>query len=167
MTVKSFKPEIDNQTKILILGTMLGEASLAADKYYAHPRNAFWKIMADVLNNGKPFENYTEKLNCLKAHHIGLWDNLKYCERKGSLDSDIKEEYPNDIAEMLKKHPSIEQILLNGKKSEAFFKKYQSALLPKINVRTMPSTSPANARLSYDKKCEIWKDSLLEISGKK
>ena len=131
MTVKSFKPEIDNQTKILILGTMPGEASLAADKYYAHPRNAFWKIMADVLNNGKPFENYTEKLNCLKAHHIGLWDNLKYCERKGSLDSDIKEEYPNDMAEMLKKHPSIEQILLNGKKVGSFFQKISKRFVAK------------------------------------
>lgn len=119
--------------------------------------------MADVLNNRQPFESYTEKLNCLKAHHIGLWDNLKYCERKGSLDSDIKEEHPNNIAEIIEKHPSIELILLNGQKSETFFKKYQSALLSKVNVRTMPSTSPANARLSYDKKCEIWKREISQI----
>ena len=109
---------------------MPGEASLAADKYYAHPRNAFWKIMADVLNNGKPFENYTEKLNCLKAHHIGLWDNLKYCERKGSLDSDIKEEYPNDIAEMLKT-PVNRTNPVKWKKVGSFFQKISKRFVAK------------------------------------
>ena len=88
MTVKSFKPEIDNQTKILILGTMPGEASLAADKYYAHPRNAFWKIMADVLNNGKPFENYTALMRAPSGEIITQFE-LHSAESTGLIKYDI------------------------------------------------------------------------------
>ena len=160
--LQSFNYVAAPDSRILILGTMPGEASLKAQQYYAHPRNAFWKIMADVFNNGNEFTSYQSKLQCLLNNEIALWDNLQYCERQGSLDSDIKQESPNDIEQLLRTIPSIKTILFNGQKSYAFFKKYHSELLAQINWQIMPSTSPANAGCHYNQKLNLWKQALMD-----
>ena len=154
---KSFKPSIDNNSKILILGSMPGIKSLEEQQYYAHPQNRFWKVMGvicDIPNLDE--QDYDIKLKTLLNNNIALWDTIKTCERLGSLDSDIQNETPNDINGLLKKYSNIRTICLNGNKSYSAFKKYFPDLLEKYNCKKMPSTSPANARYSLDKLIEEW-----------
>ncbi len=155
---KSFKPSIDINSKILILGSMPGVKSLDAQQYYAHPQNRFWKVMGVICNEPKlPKFDYDLKLKTLLKNNIALWDTIKSCKRKGSLDSDIQNETPNDIKGLLKKFPNIKTICLNGNKSYSAFKKYFPDLLEKYNYHKMPSTSPANARYSLNKLIMEWK----------
>lgn len=158
--LQSFPPLADTETKILVIGTMPGIASLKAAQYYAHPRNAFWKIMSQVFNNGADFQSYQEKINCALAHGIGLWDNLQNCIREGSLDSNIKNAVPNDFETLLQKY-HITKLLFNGQKSFEFFKRYHGKLLETAAYEIMPSTSPANAILSFEKKLAVWKKALI------
>ena len=152
---------LDKNTKILIIGTMPGEASLKAGQYYAHPRNCFWRIIADSLNNGMTFSDYAAKMHFLRSHGIGLWDNLKFCYRQGSLDSQIRQEIPNDFESLLQKYPNIKLLLFNGQKSFSFFKKYHPLLLSQSSYRILPSTSPVNAAISYAAKLQLWQQALL------
>ena len=154
---KSFKPSIDNNSKILILGSMPGVKSLEEQQYYAHPQNRFWKVMASICNEPKMYEfAYDLKLKTLLNSNIALWDTIKSCKREGSLDSDIQNETPNDIKGLLKNYPNIKTICLNGNKSYSAFKKYFPDLLEKYNCHKMPSTSPANARYSLDILIKEW-----------
>ena len=154
---KSFKPSIDNNSKILILGSMPGVKSLEEHQYYAHPQNRFWKVMGTICNEQQlPKFDYETKLQILLNNNIALWDTIKSCKREGSLDSDIQNETPNDIRKLLKTYPNIETICLNGNKSYTAFKKYFPDLLEKYNCNKMPSTSPANARYSLDILIKEW-----------
>lgn len=162
---KSFAPSIDNNSHILILGSMPGVKSLEEQQYYAHPQNRFWKVMGAICNEPKLHEfDYDLKLKTLLKNNIALWDTIKSCKREGSLDSDIQNETPNDIRKLLKKYPYIKTICLNGNKSYSAFKKYFPDLLEKYNCYKMPSTSPANARYSLDKLITDWNNfsSLLD-----
>lgn len=154
---KSFRPSIDYNSEILVLGSMPGVKSLEEQQYYAHPQNRFWKVMAHIcktpdLHNA----DYLKKLNTLLKNRIALWDTIKSCTREGSLDSNILNEIPNDIKNLLKKYPKIKTICLNGNKSFSAFKKYNSELLNQYTCYKLPSTSPANAKYSLDKLVSEW-----------
>ena len=158
---KSFKPSIDNNSKVLILGSMPGVKSLEMCQYYAHPQNRFWKVMASICNEPKLHEfDYDSKLKTLLKNNIALWDTIKSCKRDGSLDSDIQNETPNDIRKLLKEYPNIKTICLNGTKSYSAFKKYFPDLSEKYNCRKMPSTSPANAKYSLNILIKEWSEIL-------
>ncbi len=154
-----FAPLVDKNTKFLVIGTMPGEASLSAAEYYAFKHNAFWTIIFKLAK--AETSNYAEKIKLLQKLRIGLWDNLKACERLGSLDSDIKNAEPNDFESLLAEFPNIEKLLFNGQKSFAFFKKYHRPLLEKYKYAVLPSTSPANARLSSEQKFALWQKELI------
>lgn len=154
----SFPPLADEQCTILILGSLPGQASLNAQQYYAHPKNQFWKIMFEICDCEFSL-NYETRCAMLLSHNIALWDMISSGTREGSLDSKIKNEISNDIAGFLNVHPNIYKILLNGKKAEATFKKNFHDI--KIETFTMPSTSPANARMSFDQKLKCWKSAIL------
>lgn len=154
-----FAPIVDDKTEILIIGTMPSLASLEAEEYYAYKHNAFWKIIADIAHISH-FENYQHKKNILAGLHLGLWDNLQFCEREGSLDSHIHHEIPNNFEELLAKYPQIHKLLFNGQKSYQFFKKYQAKLLNDYSYAVLPSTSPANATVCYMKKLEQWRQEI-------
>ena len=94
--IRSFPPVANTDATILILGSMPGKESLKQNQYYAHPQNAFWKIMGELVG-AHPHLPYDERLHKLTAAHLALWDVLKTCEREGSLDSDIQNEIPNDF----------------------------------------------------------------------
>lgn len=161
----SFAPVIDEQTEILVIGTMPGVASLEAQEYYAFKHNAFWRIISDCAGVSLS-ENYTHKLQMVKRMRIGLWDNLQFCEREGSLDSDIHDEIPNDFETLLKQYPAVKKLLFNGQKSYQFFKRYHPKLLESYNYAVLPSTSPANAKTGYADKLKIWrKELLINVSG--
>lgn len=154
---KSFKPSIDDDSKILILGSMPGVKSLEMSQYYAHPQNRFWKVLGYICNEPNlPEYDYDLKLKTLLKNNIALWDTIKSCNREGSLDSDIQNETPNDIRKLLKKYPNIKTICLNGNKSYSAFKEYFPDLLKEYNCHKLPSTSPANARFNLDKLIKEW-----------
>lgn len=154
---KSFKPSIDKKSKVLILGSMPGVKSLEEQQYYAHPQNRFWKVMSAVCNEPELNEfDYDKKLKTLLKNNIALWDTIKSCNREGSLDSDIQNEKPNKINDLLKKYPAIRTICLNGNKSYSAFKKYFPDLSEKFDCYKMPSTSPANAKYTLDKLISQW-----------
>ena len=150
----SFSPISHPTATVLILGTMPSEQSLALQQYYGHPRNAFWKIIFSVLET--PFStNYEQRKNILLENRIALWDVLEACMRKGSLDSAIEEEVPNDFVSFLKAHPNIQYIFFNGQKAAKYFKQYV-AVGDGYTQLTLPSTSPANAGMSFEKKLVEW-----------
>lgn len=156
MKIHSFEPVVDESSKILILGTMPGIKSLQENQYYGNKNNAFWKIMYNIFD-GELSSDYNEKLGFLLRNKIALWDTLKYCERESSLDSDIRMEFPNDISRFLLKYNNIRSVIFNGQAALKFYKKYNE-LFQNISYFKMPSTSPANARINFVKKLELWKE---------
>ena len=154
---KSFLPNIDGKSEILILGSMPGVKSLEEQQYYAHPQNRFWRLMGLFCNeeNLQDFD-YQEKLQILLKNKIALWDVIQSCNRDGSLDSNIQNEVPNSIPDLLKLFPKIRVIGLNGNKSYTAFKKHFPDLLEKYSCYKLPSTSPANARYKLDDLYNEW-----------
>mgnify|MGYP003540393100 FL=1 len=152
-------PIVDDKTYVLVIGSMPGKQSLEKQQYYGNPRNHFWAIIGKLLATEIP-ENYNDKINLLRTHRIGLWDSIKSCERKGSLDAAIKNEVPNDFATLFKKYPQIKLILFNGGKSFEVFKKHVGLeTLENRAYEKMPSTSPIPGRniKSFDEKVEAWR----------
>jgi hypoxanthine-DNA glycosylase len=155
MQTFSFPPIAKANAKILILGSMPGKTSLKFNQYYAFKQNVFWKIMFDLFQT-EFSEKYSIKTQLLLDNKIALWDSLKYCERESSLDSDIKNEEINDFQRFYKSHPFIKDVFFNGHASFQFYKKYVG-LHQGFTYFTLPSTSPANARMSYAEKRDKWK----------
>ena len=152
----SFAPLVDAECRVLILGSMPGRRSLDMQEYYVHPQNRFWRLLALLLNEEMP-TNYNDKCALLLRHHIALWDTLGYCEREGSLDSDIKNEQPNAVCELLAEQPQIKAVFCNGGKAAAAFKRYFAKSLPReIDVYYFSSTSPANARKRLENLAQEW-----------
>ncbi|WP_395064660.1 DNA-deoxyinosine glycosylase [Flavobacterium sp.] len=156
----SFEPISNKEATILILGTIPGEQSILLNQYYGHVRNNFWKLLFTIFET--PFsDDYENKKILLLQNKIALWDVLQVCERKGSLDSAIKNEVANDFEDFLKNHSKINHIFFNGQKASSFFKKYV-VLEKQYQTTILPSTSPANASKTFEKKLSEWKAILLE-----
>ena len=162
MHVHSFAPVSAPDAEILILGSMPGKVSLAASQYYAHPRNAFWKIM-EALFGVRASEDYEDRLRQLIAQHVALWDVLKTCTRESSLDSDIVESsiVPNDFDAFFVSHPKVSRVYFNGAKAEAAFLKHARPMIVEARrereYQRLPSTSPAHASLNLAAKTSAWK----------
>lgn len=158
--VQSFPPIEKADAKILILGSMPGEASLRANQYYAHPRNLFWRIMGELLGFD-PASPYSRKVQALKSARIALWDVLHSCRREGSLDSGIDDGSlaPNDLAAFFLGHPGITRVFFNGSKAEECYRKHVCPVIgtEAIEYLRLPSTSPANASIPYARKLEAWR----------
>ncbi len=161
MKIYSFPPIWNSDCKILILGSMPGKESLLQEQYYAHTRNSFWRILFSIFNEELSIE-YANRKQLLKIHNIALWDVLQHCEREGSLDSAIKNEVPNSIIELIQKSKNLKAVFFNGQKSAASFKKWIGFSALTIPYHILPSTSPAHAGLTFQKKLEVWES---EISG--
>lgn len=158
--VQSFDPVIGSDPRVLILGSMPGVASLEARQYYAHPRNAFWPIMANLFGIDWA-DSYDEKIKQFKELPLVLWDVLKSCQRDGSLDSNIAQDQlePNAIAELLFQHPSITLIVFNGAAAEKYFlQKVAKSIqeLGRVELVRLPSTSPAHASKTRQQKFSEW-----------
>ena len=159
--IHSFPPICGKDPRKLILGSMPGKASLAANQYYAHLRNDFWKIMALHLNFGVdlPYENRCEEI---MRNGIALWDVLKTCRRSGSLDADIVEAsiIPNDLEKFLQINKGIRAIYFNGAKAEKVYRRHVllglSEELASIHSHRLTSTSPANAAVPFAVKLRQW-----------
>jgi TDG/mug DNA glycosylase family protein len=151
--------------EIVILGTMPGKASLAAGQYYAHPRNLFWRLVADILGV-HPDASYEERLVALHTARIALWDVIQYCTRELSLDSDIDKTsvVPNDFETFFANHHHIHRVCFNGKEAKRLYDKHVAArvgdLRPNLEYVQLPSTSPANAAIPYADKRAAWTNAL-------
>jgi hypoxanthine-DNA glycosylase len=158
--IYSFEPIEDEYAEILILGSIPGQASLAAGQYYAHNRNAFWLIISNLLQID-PAAPYETKIQALKSARIALWDVLQSCKRSGSLDSGIETDtlIANDFRTFFQKHKKIRRVFFNGTKAEACFKQHilRHTKLDFISCTRLPSTSPANATIPFTHKLAAWR----------
>lgn len=155
---QGFDPVARSDARVLILGSMPGVASLEATRYYAFPRNVFWKIMGELFGAG-PQLDYLSRLHKLNENQIALWDVIATCHRPGSLDSAISNDglATNDFDGFFKKHPHISHVCFNGQTAARLFKKKVApALSGQYEYLVLPSTSPANAAMSYQAKLEAW-----------
>lgn len=151
--ISSFPPLISEDSKVLILGSVPGIKSLEMQEYYAHPQNKFWRILFELFDE-EFTTDYCGKIKLLKKYKIGVWDVIDSCERKGSLDTEIKNENHHNILKLLEDFPSIKVIFCNGQKSFKTLNK----ILPndlEIPIVVLPSTSPAYT-IPYGKKLQEW-----------
>lgn len=167
--VQGFAPVAAADARILVLGSMPGVASLRQARYYAHPRNAFWPIAAQALGFD-PAADYARRLHALQRAGVALWDVLQACERPGSLDADIRGDtlVPNDFVAFLRDHPHLVRVCFNGAKAASLYRRH---VLPKLADRPLqyvdlPSTSPAHAAASFEKKLAAWREALTAPAGR-
>ena len=160
----AFPPVAPPGATTLILGSMPSVESLRQGFYYAHPRNAFWRMLAEAYGERAP-RDVAQRIALLERRGIALWDVLQSCEREGSLDSAIRRPVPNDFGALLQKCPEIRRVLLNGGTAARLFEKYGAALAEGRSWQRLPSTSPAYT-LSYERKLALWRDALLRPESK-
>jgi hypoxanthine-DNA glycosylase len=149
-----FPPVVDRQTRILILGSFPGAASLQAQQYYAHPRNQFWRLLSALLEEDLVALPYERRLQRLRAHRIGLWDVIGACTRKGSLDTAIRNAQANDFAPLKQRCPQLRLVAFNGKTSGRYAPLFEAAGFATL---VLPSSSPAHASLRFEQKLAAWR----------
>ncbi len=171
-------PVIDARTRVLVLGSFPGAASLAAQQYYGHPRNHFWPIFQEILAPIALLDStvcsvkncasgvagptlpatYAERCAWLQAHGVGLWDVYASCERQGSLDAHIRHPEVNDFSQLLQRCPRLQLVVHNGGES---FRHARHTHALGVPVVRLPSTSPANASWSLARKRQAWAQAIL------
>lgn len=160
-SITGFAPIVSAAARVLILGTMPSVESLRQQQYYGHPHNAFWPIMARLLNF-EPSVAYPERTAALTTHGIALWDVLHSCQRQGSMDADIRQEslVTNDYYSFFSSYPAIQHVFFNGKMAEKLYRKHVLPTVigsfPELKYQVLPSTSPAFATLRLAQKLEAW-----------
>lgn len=152
--VHNFNPVFNENSRILMLGTMPSPKSRETGFYYGHPRNRFWKVVADVCGEEVP-QTIEDKTAFALRNRIAVWDVLAGCEIKGADDSSIRNPKANDMNIILE-HADIQAIFTTGKKAAQLYQKY---CYPKTDMQAvcLPSTSPANCRMSYEELLEEYK----------
>jgi hypoxanthine-DNA glycosylase len=151
---RSFPPLVDARSGVLVLGTLPGEESLRRAQYYAHPRNLFWPIVFALFGMTPPAD-YRERLGFAAAHGIGLWDVVAVGRRIASADATIRLEKPNPVCDLLDCHPRIRAVAFNGSGAERLHDRH-FARRPALAYLSLPSTSPAHARLDLAAKLARW-----------
>ncbi len=148
-------PIVGPETRLVVLGSFPSAASLAAQQYYAHPRNQFWPIVGALL--GAPLASlpYAERVAIVRAAGLGIWDVYARCHREGSLDADIEGAEPNDLAALRAGAPALRAIAHNGGESA---RAMRTTAGMGLEVHRLPSTSPANASWSLERKLAAWRE---------
>ncbi len=154
MRKASFPPHIAPDVRVLILGSLPGEASLAARQYYAHPRNHFWHLIGLVIGEDLPVLPYEERLAALARHHIGLWDAVATARREGSLDAAIRDAVVNPLVELAARLPVLKAVACNGQTSARIATRGLAAT--SLPVIALPSSSPAHAAMPLAEKRRHW-----------
>ena len=147
-------PVVDANTCLVVLGSFPGVASLMAQQYYGHPRNQFWPILAAIWQVELVPLPYPQRIEAMRARGLGLWDVYARCEREGSLDSAIERAEFNDLPSLKTRAPMLQAIAHNGGESARALKHTQSL---GVAVHRLPSTSPANASWSFERKLAAWR----------
>jgi hypoxanthine-DNA glycosylase len=167
---RGFPPVAAPDARVLILGSLPGQVSLARRQYYAQPQNAFWRIMGTLFGAG-PELPYDERKALLVAHQVALWDVCKAAVREGSLDAaiDPASVIPNDFRSFLRAHPAIGLICTNGGTATRLYQRLVRPALPEagraVPVQPLPSTSPAHAAMPFEQKLERWRIVAAHLIG--
>lgn len=153
---RCFDPVVDAGTRLLILGSLPGEKSLAHSQYYAHPQNKFWMLLGEVLGVDLKSQPYEERLATLLAHGVGLWDVVAQAQRTGSLDSNIRDRDDNDLVALAASLPRLQTIAFNGGTAAKLGIKVLGEHAQRYRIVSLPSSSPAYT-LAYGAKLLQWK----------
>ena len=156
---QSFPPIARADARILILGSLPGQRSLQAGQYYAHPQNAFWKIMQALAGADGGYE---QRCKALQDFGVALWDVLAESVRPGSMDADIRLDTvrPNNFAKLFRDCPEISRVCFNGQKAATLYERLVGLDADSIRFETLPSTSPAYAAMPYQEKLARWRAAL-------
>ena len=157
--LEGLPPVIARHTRLVVLGSFPGVASLQAGQYYAHPRNHFWALLSAMWKFDLVSLSYPERLKQIRERGLGLWDVYASCRREGSLDSSIEQARLNDLAGLRRRAPQLQAVAHNGGES-ARAVRHTSAL--GVAVLRLPSTSPANASWSFERKLAAWRAAFAE-----
>ena len=159
----SFAPIINDNSRVLILGSLPGAKSLEMRQYYADPRNQFWYILYATFGFEAPDADYEKRVAFILSHGLALWDVIQSAERNGSLDKNIKNVTANDIPGLLRDYPEIERIICGGRKSAELLQR----CYPDIELKTIyvPSTSPIQGRYvkPVEEKLALWRSAVLGL----
>ena len=151
VSVKHGLPPVAREdARLFILGSLPGDASLAAKRYYAHPRNNFWRLVGAVIGEDLQSLDYDERLERLKANGIGLWDVVAFASRKGSLDQAIRGAGHNPLADYFASFPRLQAVAFNGAAAATAGRKLLSQI-ERLELIDLPSSSPANTQLLLEK----------------
>ncbi|PKO44295.1 MAG: DNA-deoxyinosine glycosylase [Betaproteobacteria bacterium HGW-Betaproteobacteria-3] len=157
-------PQVTDATVLLVLGSFPGAASLAAQQYYAHPQNQFWRIFQAIWPSGPrqmDLNSYENRIRWLLERGVGVWDVYATCERQGSLDSAIRQPEVNDFSGLHLRCPQLRVVAHNGAES---FRHARQVALPGVHSVRLPSTSPAHASWRFERKLEAWR-AVVEMAG--
>ena len=154
-------PVVAPHTRLLVLGSFPSVASLAAQQYYGHPRNQFWPLLGALWRRPLADWPYQCRLAFVRERGLGIWDVHARCRRPGSLDADIHDAEPNDLAGLVATLPRLALIAHNGGESARAMRITRALGVP---VMRLPSTSPANAGWSFERKCAAWRQA-FEAAG--
>ena len=138
---RSFPPIVTPETRLLVLGSLPGDRSLAAQRYYAHPQNQFWRLMSGVIGRDLVALDYEARLAALRAAHVGLWDVVASARREGSSDAAIRDHIGNDLPALAATLPQLRAVAFNGATAFRHGAK-QLAGVPGIALIALPSSSP-------------------------
>jgi hypoxanthine-DNA glycosylase len=152
--LQGLAPVIAPHTRLVVLGSFPGEASLAAQRYYAHPRNQFWPLLSALWGIDLPAMPYPQRLEQVLLRGLGLWDVYASCRREGSLDSAIEAAVLNDLSSLRQRAPGLQAVAHNGGESARAMRVTRDL---GVAVHRLPSTSPANASWSFERKLAAWR----------
>ncbi len=159
--LQGLAPVAPRNARLLVLGSFPGAASLAAQKYYAHPRNQFWPILSSLWGVDLVAQSYARRIAESRRRGLAIWDVYAACRREGSLDSAIDAAEPNDLAGLASRLPRLAAIAHNGGESARSMRITRALGVP---VHHLPSTSPANASWSFERKLAAWRE-VFEQAG--
>ena len=164
VVLQGMPPVLSPATRLVILGSFPGVASLRAQQYYGHPQNQFWRLLATLLTDDPAAllqAPYADRLSWLLAQGLGVWDVYASCKREGSLDSAIRAPVLNDLASLRIHCPQLTALAHNGGESFRHARHTQALGLP---VYRLPSSSPAHASWSFERKLDAWRE-VLQHAG--
>lgn len=153
---RHFPAVADARTRVLILGSLPGAASLAAGRYYAHPRNAFWRLLAPNVRADLPDLPYDDRLRALRGAGIGLWDVIAAAERRGSLDAAIRAPEAADLRALVSRLPALRAVAFNGATAARLGRRQLAGTGEGPVLLDLPSSSPAHAGMSLADKLARW-----------
>lgn len=157
--LKGLAPVVAPQTRLMVLGSFPGVASLKVQQYYAHPRNQFWPILSALWGVDLRAMPYGQRLDVVRERGLGIWDVYASCRREGSLDSAIEVPELNDWTLLRREAPGLQAVAHNGGESARCMR---HTLKLGLAVYRLPSTSPANASWSFERKLEAWRGVLSQ-----
>jgi hypoxanthine-DNA glycosylase len=152
--LRGFPPVINKKVERLILGSFPSEASLAAAQYYAHPRNQFWRLLGELIDEPLAEMPYRLRLQRVLAHQLGIWDVLDACDREGSGDASIRNQKANRFARLHRLAPRLTNVAFNGQAAGRFAAEFAAA---GFKTAVLPSSSPAHAGRSFEQKLAVWR----------